>query len=216
MRAKMLSLSYAISTLQVDGDHAVVRPAPARGVVPGPVRIRHQTRREPLAQYEVVDGHALAVAVLAADRAVVGARVDEVRARGLAVIDLGPHRGDRARRVARRLALAVESAVEVADDAEGLAGARPPVDPVLEHRHLALQQTAVVAVRGQRVAVAGGFQVHGEQAHFARRAGLEGDVGAPAYVVFRQAQRLEVAVAPEADPAADREADVLHGAPLRE
>ena len=42
--------------------------------------------------------------------------------------------------------------------------------------------------------------MHGEQAHFARRARLEREVRAPAHVVFRQAERLEIAVAAIADP----------------
>ena len=78
---------------------------------------------------------------------------DEVGAGRVAVVDLRPHRDDGARGIARRLALTVEAAIEVADDAEGVAGPRALVDPVLQHRHLALEQAAVVAfaVSGSRL-----------------------------------------------------------------
>ena len=58
--------------------------------------------------------------------------------------------------------------------------------------------------------------MHGEQAGLARRAGLEGDVGAPAHGVLRQAERLEVPVAAVLQAAPDRKTDVLHVAALRE
>ena len=58
--------------------------------------------------------------------------------------------------------------------------------------------------------------MHGEQAHLARRARLERQVRAPAHVVLRQAERLDVVVAAISDSLPDREADVLHGAAFRE
>ena len=84
----------------------------------------------------------------------VDAGIHEIGARRIAVVDLGPHRDDRALRIARGLLVAVEAAVEVADDAECLALSRAVVDPVLEHGHLSLERPAVGTVAGEGIAVA--------------------------------------------------------------
>ena len=51
----------------------MIGPASARGIVPDPERARHQPAAPAFAQNKVVDRHALAEAVAAADRAVVDA-----------------------------------------------------------------------------------------------------------------------------------------------
>ena len=140
----------------------MIGPAAALRVIPHPVGARQQSAGEPLSKNKVVDRHALAMSVAAAYGPVPGARVQEVGTGRFAIVDLRPHRDDGVPGIARRLTLSVEAAVEVAQDSESVVGRGALVDPVLQHRHLALQQPAVVAVRGQRVAVAGGLQVHGE------------------------------------------------------